>query len=380
MIGREVRLALGAMAATFTLLAGAAPVHAGTNFDLVDIGNFEQPVFADDAPEAAGHLYVVEKAGTISVLVNEVEEPQKFLDIRDLVTDSGEQGLLSIAFDPGYATNRRFYVYSTANSGDIRIDRFKRRADDPLRADESSRKLVIKIEHDQATNHNGGQVHFGPDGYLYAATGDGGPQMDPENDAQRKNSLLGKLIRIDPLAGGGYANPPDNPFVGKRGRNEIAARGLRNPWRFSFDSATGALTIGDVGGQDREEINYVSGQGLGKNFGWNDFEGFQETSFGIGSNAKPHRKPVAQFDHSGDGFCAITGGYVVRDSGLPALAGQYVFSDLCANQIRAMTVPGGAASGLGVSTSQPVSFGEGAGGQIYVASLGGNVFRLEQVP
>jgi glucose/arabinose dehydrogenase len=390
-IGREGRrLGLSAAAGLVALLAGLAfadPARAGDGFSLVDIGNFNSPVHVDDAPGADGLLFVVEQGGTIRVLDDEDEAGKPFLNIRDIVRSAadpeggGEEGLLSVAFHPNYDSNRRFYVYFTNNHGDIRIDQFKRRASQRKRASRNSRTKVIKIDHDQASNHNGGQLQFGPDGFLYASVGDGGPQQDPENDAQEPGSLLGKLLRIDPRGGGGYDVPADNPYVGMAGADEIFALGLRNPWRFSFDSETGALTLGDVGGTAFEEVDYVAGGGLGANFGWNDYEGLTETPFGIGPNATPHTAPIAAFEsvHTGGDFCAIAGGYVVRDPGLSELTGQYVFSDVCANEVRAIQVPSGAdGTVLGVSGSSIVSFGEGEGGQIYVVDLAGDVFRLEQ--
>jgi hypothetical protein len=363
------RLALSAGAALLALLCwlgAGASARAGTfSFALVDIGNFHDPVHVDNAPGADGLLFVVSQSGKI----------------RDKVQFGGEEGMLSVAFDPDYDTNRRFYVYYVNNQGDIRIDQFKRKASDPLQAAPRSQKKVIKITHDQASNHNGGQLQFGPDGYLYAGIGDGGPQQDPEDDAQDIDSLLGKLLRIDPLPQGGYTAPASNPYATGAGADEIFAIGLRNPWRFSFDSVNGALTIGDVGGSALEEIDYVTGPdaGLGANFGWNDFEGFDETAFGIGANASPHTEPIADFTHGDpDNFCSIAGGYVVHDPGLPAIEGSYVFSDLCANEIFVAGVPSGTSSELGVSTGSPVSFGEGENGQIYVVDLGGDVFRLEQ--
>jgi glucose/arabinose dehydrogenase len=382
-IGREARRALAALAtsAAFFVLGGGTASAGVAGFDLVDVGDFDSPVFVDDAPGAEGHLYVVEKDGTISVLVNEAERQRKFLNMRKLVTAGGEEGLLSVAFHPNYDSNRRFYVYYTTNSHDIRIDQFKRRADDQFSAGLGSRTKVIKIEHDQADNHNGGQLQFGPDGFLYAGIGDGGPQGDPENDAQLTNTLLGKLIRIDPRPGGGYDSPPGNPFFDGPGRDEIAALGLRNPWRFSFDSGgVGALLLADVGGGSAEEVNHAANQGVGENFGWNDFEGFDETGFGIGENADPHHAPIAEFDHTATDFCAISGGYVVHDPGLPALANQYVFSDLCDNRVLYMQVPaGGPAVPTGEEAGSIVAFGEGEDGQIYVVDLAGDVFRLEQV-
>ena len=389
-IGRDKRRKLGlaalvAVATAIGALLASGSARAGTEtLELVSIGNFTSPVHADNAPGADNLFFVVEQRGRIVVLKNERKRNKPFLDARDIVRYGGEQGLLSVAFHPDYDTNRRFFVYYITNAGDIRIDQFKRRANDPLRASFKSREKVITIQHDQADNHNGGQLQFGPDDYLYAAIGDGGPQGDPENDAQEIDTLLGKLIRIDPKAAGGYTAPGDNPYAGATdGADEIFAIGLRNPWRFSFDSATGALTLADVGGGEWEEVNYLSGAnpGLGANFGWNDYEAFNETSFGTEPNASPHTEPIADFSHGApDDFCSIAGGYVVNDPGLPALAGDYIFSDLCQSQVFAIDVPAGTPSAVdpGVSGGSIVSFAEGAGGQIYVVDLDGPVFRLEQ--
>ena len=388
-IGREGRkLALGgtvallALAGSLALGGAGAQARGSAEFELVDLGNFHDPVHVSTAPGATsdGLLFVVSQSGKIRVLDGEEKVRTPFLDIRGIVRFGGEQGLLSVAFHPDYETNRRFFVYYINNQGDIRIDQFKRKAADPLRASAGSKQKVIKIDHDQGPNHNGGQLQVGLDGYLYAGVGDGGPQQDPENDAQNIDSLLGKLIRIEPLAEGGYTAPDSNPYVDGPGADEIFALGLRNPWRFSFDSANGALTIGDVGGSDLEEIDYVAGGGLGANFGWNDYEGFMETTFGTGPNATPHTEPIADFSHSGpDNFCSIAGGYVVHDPGLPALQGEYIFSDVCANDLLTLQVPSGApGTPTGLSGGSIVSFGEGEDGQIYVVDLGGDVYRLEQ--
>jgi len=386
---RAARLA-AALLAGFGLatLGGGSVASAGTedDFHLEDLGNFSSPVYVDDAPgpSSNGLLFVVEQRGTIAVLDGGDKADDPFLDIRHKVAAGGEQGLLSVAFHPNYEANRRLYVYYTTKGGDIRIDQFKRRSTSPLRAVQHSRARVIKVEHDQASNHNGGQLQFGPDGFLYAGTGDGGPQEDPENDAQSKTSLLGKLLRIEPKASGGHAVPPSNPFVGAPGRDAIFALGLRNPWRFSFDSANGALVVADVGGSDWEEISYVADGGLGDNFGWNDFEGTSKTSFGIGPNASPHTPPIAEFSHDApDDFSSITGGYVIRDPDLSQIAGQYIFGDLFEGQPMLRDVPAGTPGdplGPELAVGTLSSFGEGEGGQIYVVDLGGDVFALEPNP
>lgn len=381
-LGLGVLAAVGLIATT-----GSARGGAGAGYTLDEIASFDSPVFADDDGVNPDLLFVVEQSGQIKVIDEGEKLSQPFLDIRDEVRSGGEEGLLSLAFDRDYATNRRFYVYYTTNGGDIRIDRFKGRESDPTRASARSRKKVIKVEHDQASNHNGGQLQIGPDGYLYAGIGDGGPQGDPENDAQRKNSLLGKILRIDPRRRGGYDVPPDNPYIGEAGADEIFARGLRNPWRLSFDSATGALTIGDVGGDAWEEIDHVASPGagepggLGANFGWNDFEGTHETAFGTGANASPHTIPIAEFSHSApDDFCSIIGGYVVRDPDL-GFQGQYIYSDLCDDTLRLVQVPSGAdGDALGLEANGIVSFGEGFGGQLYTVSHGGPVSAVEPIP
>jgi len=274
------------------------------------------------------------------------------------------------------------------NSGDIRVDEFKRSKDTPLRAKAKTRRRVIKVEHDQASNHNGGQAQFNhaaDDGMLWLATGDGGPQGDPEDDAQDNTKLLGKLLRIDPIpsAGGpGYDIPADNPYVATAGADEIWSIGFRNPFRFSFDLTSGDLTVGDVGGSDWEELDYATqAAAKGANFGWNDYEGTNETSFGIGANASPHTPPIAEYANGGAN-CAVTGGYVVRDATLGGLVGNYIYSDFCAGELTVIDVPTGApVAMLDLNPGLVSSFGEDRDtGQLYVASLGGPVYAIEPAP
>ncbi|MEO8091517.1 MAG: PQQ-dependent sugar dehydrogenase [bacterium] len=381
--GRRAATVAAVAIATVALaaLVGRAPAGAGvSDYTLEDIGDFDQPVHVAEAPGAPDLLFVVEKPGVVRVLDNGVEQATPFLKMRRRVSDSGEQGLLSIAFHPNYAQNRRFFVFyvNTDSGHDLQVDQFRRSQDSELRADKSSRRKVIVIQHDQADNHNAGQLQFGPDDRLYISTGDGGPQGDPENDAQRKSSLLGKILRIRPRYQGGYTAPGTNPFVGAPGADEVFARGLRNPFRFSFDRDTDALTIGDVGGSAYEEVDYVADGGLGANFGWNDYEGSQETTFGIGQNAPGHVPPIHEYPN-GLGADAVTGGYVVRDPGLPGLQGQYVFADFYDGDLLTIQVPSGAAgTPVDLQVDYPSSFGEGLDGQIYVVSLNGDVFALEQ--
>lgn len=374
-------------------LAGGERASAGTSYVLQDLGDFQSPVHVDNAPGAPDLLFVVEQEGRVRVLDDGVEQAESFLDIAGRVASGGEEGLLSVAFHPNYDENRRFFVfYTNRNDGhDIQVDQFKRRQGNPLRAKESSRRKVIIVQHNQRNNHNGGQLQFGPDNRLFVSIGDGGTQMDPENDAQRRNSLLGKILRLKPRPEGGYDVPAGNPYVGRAGRDEIYARGLRNPFRFSFDAETGALTIGDVGGGAREEIDYEPDGGLGANFGWNDFEGFQPTTFGTGEPPANHEAPLhdyATLPNTGDpdpAGEAVTGGYIVRDPDLPALEGLYVYTDYFYGQLRTIDPAVGPDSDADLPGADPdqfvSSFGEGANRQIYVVGhSGGDVFALEPAP
>ncbi len=345
------------------------------------IGRYAAPTYVTHAPAAPGHLYVVERAGTVRVLVRGNPRGRPFLDIRRRVTTQGERGLLSIAFDPQYARDHLFYAYYTNGRGNIEIDEFH--AASNTDADVGSRRRVIVIPHPSQSNHNGGQLQFGRDGELYAATGDGGAEGDPHEHAQDKHQLLGKLLRIDPHKHGRkrYRSPRGNPFVGRPGQNEIYALGLRNPYRFSFDR--GRILIGDVG-QDRfEEVDYEGRRSLrGANFGWDHFEGDHRLRF-AGDDEAPrprhhYEPPIFEYSHAGR-RCAIIGGYVVRDRTLRSLRGRYLYADLCAGELRSF-VPhrrrGKRDRALGIHVADPSSFGEGPGGHIYVASLDGPVYRL----
>lgn len=383
--GRRLLAAVALLLALVPALGGHAQARAGQTYVLDDLGDFQNPVFADNAPGAPNLLFVVEQRGVVQVLEDGQLQDKPFLDISSRVQFGGEQGLLSIAFHPNYASNRRFYVYyiNEDAGNDIEVDQYRARQANPLRADRDSRRRTIIVQHNQADNHNGGQLQFGDDGDLYMGTGDGGPQGDPENDAQDTDRLLGKILRISPRGSGGYEIPPDNPYVGGPGRNQIFALGLRNPYRFSLDSADGALTIGDVGGDAQEEVDYEPDGGLGANFGWNDYEGFDETGFGIGPNADPYEPPILDYDHSSPGSEAISGGYVIHDPDLPALAGRYIYADFYDGALRTLVPGEGGASGdaaLGLNAGLVSGFGEGANGQIYVVDYNGNVYALEPGP
>jgi glucose/arabinose dehydrogenase len=345
------------------------------------VGKFRSPVYVHGPEGANGALFVVERGGRIKVLHGGTEA--RFLNIKRRVSCCAvERGMFSVAFAPDYETSGRLYVYYTDRKGDIRVDEYRRSAEDPLRADKGSRRKVIQIRHRRFKNHNGGQLQFGPDGHLYLGTGDGGGFADPSDNAQARGSLLGKLLRIDPVprdGGPGHGVPSSNPYVKGKGKDEIYARGLRNPWRFSFDG--NRIVIADVGEDRREEIDYETLDGArGANFGWDAFEGTVRLKAPDASRPpKRHDRPIAQYGHKGS-RCSITGGYVVRDPELPSLEGRYVYGDLCTGRIRSL-IPelGGARDDRSLGLREPglTTFGEDAAGHVYFASAKtGKVFRL----
>ncbi|TMK56289.1 MAG: PQQ-dependent sugar dehydrogenase [Actinobacteria bacterium] len=359
---------------------GAEPRAKAGGVALKKVGTFDTPVYVTGAPGFPKLLFVVEQPGRVVVL-KDGRRAGTFLDIRDIVEDGGERGLLSVAFPPDYAASKRFYVYYTDAEGAIRVDEFQRRS--ATRADRDSRRSVITIPHPVNANHNGGQLQF-LGNLLYFGTGDGGSGGDPPNNAQNKDVLLGKLLRIDPRAAGGkpYSVPADNPFVGKPGRDEIYSYGLRNPFRFSFDTTNGQprIAIGDVGQNRFEELDYLTvDRAGGANFGWDALEGFSKYTEENSGTPDPGGtvKPVFAYGH-GSG-CTIIGGYVVRDPRLPGLRGRYVYADLCEGKLRSLVPHLKRASGdrqLGLQVQSPSSFGEDQQHRLYVVSLEGPVYRL----
>jgi glucose/arabinose dehydrogenase len=353
---------------------------------LKQVGEFDHPVYVTGAPGYPNLLFVVEQPGRVAVLRGGKRLSPYFLDIRGAVGyDAGERGLLSIAFAPDYRQSGSFYVYFNDNAGDIRIDEFKRRG--ATRADPSSRRKVIEIPHPVNANHNGGQLQF-LDDLLYFGTGDGGSGGDPPNNAQNKDVLLGKLLRIDPRPADGqpYSVPRSNPFVGRPGRDEIYSLGLRNPFRFSFDTTRPEprIAIADVGQNKFEELDYTTvAAAAGANFGWDAFEGFSPYRDENSGTPDPGGtvKPILAYPHSRGGSCSIIGGYVVRDPSLRSLRGRYLYADLCEGQLRSLVPHLKRAGGdrkLGLAVESPSSFGEDEAHHIYVASLAGPVFRLTQ--
>ena len=363
-------------------------LRPGGRLALKQVGDFEHPTYVAGAPGYPRLLFVVEQAGRVVALNGGKRVGRPFLDIRSLVNyDGAERGLLSIAFPPDYKESGRFYVYYVNKGGSIEIDEFHRQS--PTRAAPKSRRTVITIPHPVNANHNGGQMQFlGED--LYFGTGDGGAGGDPPNNAQNKDVLLGKLVRIDPLPveGRPYTVPASNPFVGGGGRAEIYSYGLRNPFRFSFDSVTNPqqprIVIGDVGQNDFEEIDYLTVAAAdGANFGWDAFEGYHRYEEEDSGTPDPGgtTKPIFAYPHSRGGSCSVIGGYVVADRALTSLYGRYVYADYCEGQLRALTPHLRRASDdhkLGLSVSSPTSFGEDDAHHLYVASQDGPVYRLVQ--
>ncbi|HEU5142170.1 MAG TPA: PQQ-dependent sugar dehydrogenase [Solirubrobacterales bacterium] len=389
MRGRPVQLVL--LFACLAALCWAIPARAAT---LVPVGDFDQPIYVTSDPGNPDRLLVAEREGR--VLLVEGSSSALLADIEPLVECcESERGLLSIAPAPGFAATGRFFAFYTGTAaagaavGDIHVDSLR-----PGPLGGLIREPILTISHSTRANHNGGQLQFGPDGYLYLSTGDGGGIGDPDDNAQDLGSLLGKILRIEPRPGEtpAYAIPPDNPFLGAVGAiEEIWAYGLRNPWRFSFDQLSGRMVIGDVGQGSREEVDL----GLaGANYGWDCREGsiaYTGLNAPVSCPATGFTDPVFDYPHDDPGGdaafgCAITGGYVVRDPTVPELFGRYLYADFCEGELRSLVLPagpGGTANddrSEGLSVSGPVSLGEDSAGRVYVVSGEGPIYRLVGPP
>jgi glucose/arabinose dehydrogenase len=340
-------------------------------------GGFDQPVFLTHAGDGTGRVFVADQSGRVSVLDRNGDRIGTFLEISSRVQSGGERGLLGLAFHPDYESNGRFFVYYSNNAGDNVVSRFQRRSANA--ADPGSERVILRMD-DPFSNHNGGWIAFGRDGFLYIATGDGGSAGDPLDNAQSLRSLLGKILRIDVNSGSPYGIPDDNPFVGRSGaRREIWAYGLRNPWRNSFDRASQDLYIGDVGQGAREEVNAepASSDG-GVNYGWNTMEG-SRCYQGSSCDRSGLKRPFAEYP-TGQG-CAVTGGYVYRGSAFPQLVGAYFFGDYCNGRIFAVdsrrALRGEVSARRLLDTGLLLSsFGEDEAGELYVIGHGGTVHRL----
>jgi glucose/arabinose dehydrogenase len=336
---------------------------------LTEVARAQNPTAGTAGPKDT--VWIAERAGTVRVLDGDgLGEP--VLDISDETTTDGERGLLGLAFDQDFA---HLYLSYTDLQGTSTIDEFAVQ-DGTVRED--TRRTVLTQEQPES-NHNGGDIRFGPDGHLYIAFGDGGGGGDPEGNGQKLDTLLGKLLRIDPQGGDPYAIPEDNPFVGApNARGEIWAYGLRNPWRFSFDSATGDLFIGDVGQSDWEEIDRAPASSAGgENYGWSQMEGTHP--FRGGTEPANHVPPIHEYDRTGLG-CSVTGGYVYRGEAIADLTGQYVYSDYCDGTLRSLEIDNGevtAEHDLGVNGGEVVSFAQDGDGELYVLAIGGTVSRVD---
>jgi glucose/arabinose dehydrogenase len=344
-----------------------------------------QPVASGlDQPVALTHagdtrLFITEQTGTIRIYDALGLRATPFLDIRSLVLSGGERGLLSVAFHPQYRDNGFFFVYYTNRSGDNSIARYKV-SSDVDRADPASATILLTIPHPNFANHNGGQLQFGPDGFLYIGTGDGGSGGDPNNNAQNLNQLLGKLLRIDVDHGTPYAIPPSNPFVSRAGaRGEIWAYGLRNPWRFTFDRENHDLWIGDVGQNVYEEIDLQPSTSIGgENYGWRRMEGFHCFNPSANCTDPSFTLPVLEYSHA-SGACSVTGGYRYRGTQIPSLKGAYLYGDYCSGTIWAARQSGAAwnPNVLFSTTFDISSFGEDISGELYVMDVAkGIVYKI----
>ncbi|WP_442787158.1 PQQ-dependent sugar dehydrogenase [Flavobacterium suncheonense] len=334
---------------------------------------FASPVAIENCGDS--RLFVVEQDGLIKILnSNGTTNATPFLNISSLTNQSGEQGLLGLAFHPNYASNGFFYINYTNLSGNTVIARYSVNSSNPDIANPAGTILLTIAQ--PFSNHNGGTLKFGPDGYLYIGMGDGGSGGDPGNRAQNINELLGKMLRIDVNSGTPYGIPPTNPYVGVAGADEIWAIGLRNPWKFSFDRLTGDLWIADVGQNLYEEVNRAASTESGLNYGWRCYEGNAAYNTTGCAPQNTMKAPLLTTEHSG-GFCSITGGYVYRGSQFPNFQGKYFFSDYCKAQIGMSDASGNVTFSATFSGNNFVTFGEDVNGELYVASIGnGTIYKI----
>lgn len=376
MMMRAVVLALPALLAAAACRDGATAPAARVDLTVRLVAEgLTKPVYLT-APAGDARLFIVERGGVVRVVKNGSLLATPFLDIRGRVNSVAERGLLSMAFDPAYAANGFLYVYYTNANSDLVVERFASTPGSDVSG--AAAGIVITIPHG-GENHHGGEIAFGPDGMLYLAPGDGGCCGDPANNAQNLSSLLGKVLRIDARTLP-YSIPAGNPHVGEAGaRPEIWARGLRNPWRFSFDAPTGRIYLADVGQDAREEIDAAPSTAAGLNYGWRLMEG--SACYNPSTNCNPAgvlTPPVQEYTHA-DG-CSVIGGYVYRGAAIPELAGHYLYSDFCAGWLRSfrLTAAGTLADQrqwLGVVKPQTVSFGRDGAGELYMIESG-RVWRI----
>lgn len=381
----------------------AAPVAAPSLPPVVQlmpvVGGLVSPVFVTGAHDNSGRLFILQQTGQILIFSGGALLGTPFLNIAGLVSNftgqNGEQGLLSLVFDPGYSSNRRFYITYTTNTTDptfkytTTLARYQTSAGNPNVADPASGTVLLSIPK-KYTNHNGGMLAFGPDGYLYMSMGDGGSGGDPDGNGQNLHVLLAKILRLDvstpPPAGQQYVIPPTNPFVRSSDpnvRREIWAYGVRNPWRFSFDTSTGDLYVADVGQNREEEVDFqAAGAPGGQNYGWNILEG--NLCYNPSTGCVPpsgYVPPVTTYDHQANDAvgCSVTGGYVYRGADSPALQGVYLYGDFCSGRLWGLirNADGTWSSGLLALTNFNVSsFGQDDRGELYLVSYAGGIYKL----
>jgi glucose/arabinose dehydrogenase len=386
---RWLRLAAGTALVVSSVVFGSPPATDAYSPGSIDASlqavssGYDDPVLVTNAGDGSGRLFVVEQTGYVRTTAAGAGGTP-FLDVHTRVILGSERGLLGLAFHPDFSSNGRLYVsYTRADDGAFVIDEY-RVTSNPNVVSTSTRRRIFITPHPNG-NHNGGNIAFGPDGYLYIGTGDGGTGGD---NAQKTGNVLGKMLRIDVDHTSGtrqYAIPPTNPYLGISGRDEIWSRGLRNPWRWSFDRSTGDLWIADVGQTAWEEVNRARASGGGgrkANFGWNTMEGSHCFKPSSGCPTSGRRIPVHEYTHSvsGDDNCSVTGGFVYRGSAFPAMAGGYFFGDYCSGRIWAISANARtpATSTLLLDTSLSISsFGESEAGELYVVDRGGGtIYRL----
>ncbi|MET0148703.1 MAG: PQQ-dependent sugar dehydrogenase [Acidimicrobiales bacterium] len=366
-----------------TTLVGLGNVDTvtGVRVGFETIGEFEEPIDLAFRPNVTDRAYLAERAGVVRDLDLATGESTAVLDITDETTTNSERGLLGLVVAPD---GGHLYVSSTNLDGDSRVVEYAIADDGAL--DETSARTVLALDQ-PFPNHNGGHLVFGPDGLLYIGLGDGGAAGDPLEAGQDRGQLLGSILRIDPAGvdGSAYAIPADNPFVGEEGaRPEVWLKGVRNPWRFSFDRATGDLWVGDVGQDEIEEIDHLPAEadglnaGRGLNLGWNAMEGDQPYDDGV--EPDDHTPPVFTYTHA-EGGCSVTGGFVYRGSTIPELFGAYLYADYCAGDLRALAVTDGEVvddATIADPVDGPVSFAQGHGNELYLLAQSGPL--LEIVP
>ncbi|WP_313092407.1 PQQ-dependent sugar dehydrogenase [Chryseobacterium flavum] len=358
---------------TMTILSSLIVNSQSINLEEFATG-LTSPVEITNANDS--RLFVVQQNGIIKIIQpTGTVNATNFLNITSKITYGGERGLLGLAFHPQYPSNGYFFVYYNNTAGNIVVARYTVSQTNPDTADPDSEKIILNIPK-PFDNHNGGSIHFAPDGKLWIITGDGGSGGDPNNNAQNKNSLLGKMLRIDVDATGPYNIPADNPFVGTDGADEIWAYGLRNAWKFSFDLTTGNAMIADVGQGAIEEINKMPITQAGLNYGWRCYEG--NNAYNTAGCATPSTMtfPIAVYDHSG-GKCSITGGYVYRGAQNPSLQGKYFFADYCSTQIGILDSNNAITWTTPYSGNNFSTFGEDYQKELYVAAVNnGKIFKI----